>query len=52
MRSRSVRSFNGPPSTLPFAQELYSTTRQPFSHFPLELGVRAGEQPVRTTLGF
>ena len=30
MRSRAVRSFNGPPSTLPFAQELYSTARQPF----------------------
>jgi hypothetical protein len=30
MRSRAVRSLNGPPSTLPFAQELYSTARQPF----------------------
>ena len=27
MRSRAVRSFNGPPRTLPFARELSSTAR-------------------------
>src|SRR5262249_32717385 len=27
MRSRAVRSFNGPPSMLPFARALYSTAR-------------------------
>jgi hypothetical protein len=43
MRSRAIRSFNGPPSTLPFARELYSTARTRDNHFPFELGERTDD---------